>query len=89
MDLRQKLPLFKGDTVTFKCNFYTLDSKRWSAFLRGKISMCTVGRDVFVHLHSVWAHMCMPVCFICVYIMYVPISVYMCVHVTVCIYMCV
>ena len=68
MDLRQKLPLFKGDIVTFKCNFYTLDSKRWSAFLRGKISMCTVGGDVFVHLYSVWAHVYMPVCFIRVYI---------------------
>lgn len=51
--------------------------------------MCTVGGDVFVHLYSVWAHMYMPVCFIRVYIMYMPISIYMCVHVTVCVYMCV
>lgn len=48
----------------------------------GRRCVCAFALCVSTHVHAC-------VFYICMYIMYVPISIYMSVHVTMCVYMCV
>lgn len=46
-------------------------------FEREKTVCARCGGDVLVNLHAVWTHVNMPVCFTCVYIIYVSTRVCM------------
>lgn len=86
-DLKQKLPLFKVDTIPLKDNSYPLDSDRWSTFLRGERKYTHHwGRCACVFACCVWTCMYTPVCFTCVYIMFMHMCLHVSAYGSVCIY---